>query len=53
MNDAELLEEYAKEIYGEYYNRYTDKMTVARLIESHRDLREWNKKWRGDYVLRQ
>lgn len=39
MNDADLLEEYSKEIYGKYYNSDSDKMTVARLIESHRNLR--------------
>lgn len=49
MTDEQLLEEYTKEIYGKYYNGPTDNMTVARLIESHRDLREWNKKWRGEF----
>jgi len=42
MNDADLLEEYSKEIMGKYYNSDSDKMTVARLIESHRNLRNLN-----------
>jgi len=49
MTDEQLLEEYSKEIRGEYYNSYSNKMTVARLIESHRNLREWNKKWNGEF----
>ena len=42
MTDEQLLEEYCKEIHREYYNSHTDKMTVARLIESHRNLRNLN-----------
>lgn len=40
MTDEQLLEEYNKEISGKYANR--GEMTVARLIESHRYLRQLN-----------
>ena len=49
MTDEQLLEEYCKEIHREYYNSHTDKMTVARLIESHRDLRNLNIEWNGAF----
>jgi hypothetical protein len=39
MTDEQLLEEYAK------YNE----MTVARLIESHRNLRQLNIEWNGAF----
>jgi hypothetical protein len=47
MTDKQLLEEYSKEIHGEYaeYN----KMTLAKLIESHRTLRNLNIEWHGAY----
>lgn len=40
MTDEQLLEEYNKEIHGQYA-KYGE-MTVARLIESHRNLRQLN-----------
>ena len=49
MTDEQLLEEYCKEIHREYYNSHTDKMTVARLIESHRNLRNLNIEWNGAF----
>lgn len=49
--DEQLLEEYNKEIHGQYaYLAKKGEMTVARLIQSHRDLREWNKKWNKEYL---
>lgn len=47
MTDKQLLEEYNKEIHGEYaeYN----KMTVAKLIETHRTLRQRNIEWNGAF----
>ena len=47
MTDEQLLEEYSKEIHGEYakYN----KMTLTRLIESHRHLRQLNIEWNGAF----
>jgi hypothetical protein len=50
MTDEQLLEEYGKEIHREYYNSHTDKMNVARLIESHRHLRNLNREWNGAYM---
>jgi len=41
MTDKQLLEEYSKEIYGNRYHPL-DNFTVARLIESHRRLRNLN-----------
>jgi hypothetical protein len=49
MTEKELLEEYSKEIHRQYYNSDTDKMTVARLIESHRHLRQLNIEWNGAF----
>jgi hypothetical protein len=49
MTDEQLLEEYSKEIHKEYYNSRADKMTVARLIESHRYLRQLNIEWNGAF----
>ena len=46
MTDEQLLEEYTKEIHREYYNS-ADNMTVAKLIESHRHLRQKNIEWNG------
>lgn len=40
MTDEQLLEEYNKEIHKEY--AIQGEMTVARLIKSHRDLRNLN-----------
>jgi hypothetical protein len=48
MTDEQLLEEYTKEIYREYYNS-ADNMTVAKLIESHRHLRQKNIEWNGTF----
>ncbi len=42
MTDEQLLEEYTKEIRGQYADAEYDKMTVARLIGSHRHLRQLN-----------
>ena len=49
MTDEQLLEEYGKEIHRGYYNSHTDKMNVARLIESHRHLRQLNIEWNGAF----
>ena len=46
--DERLLEEYTKEIHREYYNP-NENMTVARLIESHRSLRNLNIEQNGVY----
>jgi len=46
--DEQLLEEYTKEIHGKYYTTHT--MTVAKLIESHRDLRNLNIEWIGAHL---
>ena len=43
MTDQQLLEEYNKEIHG-IYSKY-DKLTLTKLIESHRHLRQKNKEW--------
>ena len=48
MTDEQLLEEYSKEIHGEY-EKY-NKMTLTRLIESHRHLRQLNIEWNGAYM---
>jgi hypothetical protein len=47
--DEQLLEEYTKEIHGKYYYGTADNMTVARLIESHRHLRNLNIEWNGAF----
>jgi hypothetical protein len=47
--DEQLLEEYTKEIHAKYYNSNTDNMTVAKLIESHRHLRNLNIEWNGAF----
>lgn len=39
--DEQLLADYYEEIHGKSYNLY-DVMTVAKLIESHRHLRQLN-----------
>ena len=44
MTDEQLLEAYSKEIYGKYYHP-SNNLTVARLIDSHRTLREWYREW--------
>ena len=49
MTDEQLLEEYTKEIHGKYYIPYENGMTLARLIESHRSLRQKNIEWNGAY----
>ena len=41
MTDEQLLEEYSKEILGNLYHP-SDNLTVARLIGSHRNLRQLN-----------
>ena len=46
--DEQLLEEYTKEIHRKYYTTYT--MTVAKLIESHRHLRNLNIEWNGAFL---
>ena len=48
MTDEQLLEEYTKEIHREYYNS-ADNMTVAKLIESHRHIRQLNIEWNGAF----
>ena len=40
--DEQLLEEYSKEIHGKYYYGTRDNITLAKLIESHRTLRNLN-----------
>ena len=49
MTDEQLLVEYSKEILGNYYYSTTDNITVASLIESHRNLRNLNREWHGTY----
>ena len=49
MTDEQLLEEYRKEIYGECAKSEFNEMTVANLIESHRDLRQLNIEWNGAF----
>jgi len=48
MTDEQLLEQYSKELFGNLYDPL-EKMTVARLIDSHRRLREKNIEWNGAY----
>jgi len=48
MTDKQLLEEYSKEILGNLY-RTSDNFTVARLIDSHRRLRNLNVEWNGAF----
>jgi len=45
MTDEQLLEEYSKEIFG----NSSSTMTVARLIGSHRHLRQKNVEWTKAY----
>jgi hypothetical protein len=45
--DEQLLEEYNKEIHKEYAKQ--GEMTVARLIKSHRNLRNLNIEWNGAF----
>jgi hypothetical protein len=45
--DEQLLEEYTKEIHGKYYT--TDNITLVKLIESHRTLRNLNIEWNGAF----
>ena len=47
MTDEQLLVEYTKEIHGQYYY---ENITVAKLIESHRHLRQLNIEWNGAYM---
>lgn len=49
MTDEQLLEEYSKEIHGKYYYGTTDNITLVRLIESHRSLRQKNLEWNRAY----
>ena len=49
MTDEQLLEEYSKEIHGKYCFGTTDNMTLVRLIDSHRHLRNLNIEWNGAY----
>ena len=49
IDNEQLLKEYTKEIRREYYNS-ADNMTVAKLIESHRHLRQLNIEWNGAYM---
>ena len=46
--DERLLEEYTEEIHREYYNP-NENMTLVRLIESHRSLRNLNIEQNGVY----
>ena len=48
MTDEQLLEEYSKEIHGNYYSP-SGNLTVARLIDSHRYLRQLNREWNGAF----
>lgn len=48
MTDEQLLEEYSKEILGSIYNP-SNNLSVARLIDSHRILRERIKEWQKDH----
>ena len=49
IDNEQLLKEYTKEIRREYYNS-ADNMTVAKLIESHRHLRQKNIEWNGAHM---
>jgi hypothetical protein len=46
--DEQLLEDYTKEIHGKCYHSYNN-LSVSRLIESHRTLRQLNIEWNGAY----
>jgi hypothetical protein len=46
--DEQLLIDYSKEIYGKYYSP-EDTLTVAKLIESHRSLRNLKIEQNGVY----
>jgi hypothetical protein len=48
--DEQLLEEYSKEIHGKYYYSTRDNITLAKLIESHRTLRNLNREWHGAFL---
>lgn len=48
MTDEQLLEEYSKEILGSIYHP-SNNFTVARLIDSHRYLRQLNREWNGAF----
>ncbi len=48
MTEKELLEEYSKEILGDLYHS-SDNLTVSRLINSHRRLRQLNIEWNGAF----
>ena len=50
MTDEQLLEEYRKEIHGECAKSKFNEMTVAKLIGSHRNLRQLNIEWNGAYM---
>jgi hypothetical protein len=47
-DDEQLLKDYTKEIYGKYYYHSDDNLTVSRLIENHRTLRQKSIKWNGE-----
>ena len=49
MTDEQLLEKYSKEILGNHYYDTTDNITVAKLIASHRNLRQKNVEWTKAY----
>lgn len=49
MTDEQLLEEYTKEILGSIYHP-SKNLTVARLIDSHRTLRNLNREWNGAFA---
>ena len=49
MTDEQLLEEYRKEIHGECAKSKFNEMTVAKLIGSHRNLRQLNIEWNGAF----
>ena len=49
MTDEQLLEEYRKEIHGECAKSEFNEMTVAKLIGSHRNLRQLNIEWNGAF----
>jgi hypothetical protein len=48
MTNEQLLEEYSKEIHKEHYNS-SHNLNVAKLIESHRHLRNLNREWHGAF----
>ena len=47
--DEQLLADYSEEIHGKNYTPYENGMTIARLIESHRSLRNLNIEQNGVY----